>query len=55
MNVFVPDQKQALTIAAVAIGYEGVKTITEDERVQRIGGKSFDLLEAWFDEKINEM
>jgi L-asparagine transporter-like permease len=55
LNIFVPDEEQAITIAAVAIGYEGVTTIVENERVQELGGKTVDYLEDWLDNKIEEL
>lgn len=51
----VPDREGAVLIVAGALGYEGVTTIIENERVQEVGGKSVDLLESWLDEQIERI
>jgi len=46
-----PDRDDALLIAAVAVGYEGATVIADNDNVQRLGGKTFDLLENWIDQQ----
>jgi len=55
MNIFVPNERQAITILAVMIGYEGVTTIVENDRVQKIGSKTVDYLEDWLNNEIEEL
>jgi hypothetical protein len=54
LYTFIPDRNGAMVVVAGALGYEGINTIVENERVQNVGGKTFDLMEAWLDEQISK-
>ncbi len=52
--LFVPTSKDAALIIGGTLGYEAVSTIVSDDRVQQIGGKTYEALDTWLDEQAEK-
>lgn len=47
---FMPRQQDVALILGLSVGYEQTQKVVQSERMQRLGGKSLDAIEAWLDD-----
>lgn len=48
-----PRQADIALILGVGLGYEQTQKLVQSGRVQRLGGKSLDAIEAWLDDVVD--